>query len=252
MSREVFNRREIQKILSKAAEFEMARNLDDHANQLTKQELINLASEAGISPESIKSALYSFDAPEFEKTFSWLKGTSRIQYIEEFDTPLESEKSAKVLRLLQSMENELGETELHSKKMEWSSQREAELIKVSLFEENGKTSFTYSNDWTTIKFIVGVFPFILVSMIILIITKGMGFDKFTSLLFAPFGGLLALGVSWIYLKHRFEKQRNKLNSILDQIRALFLNNRSESNSIEIDEESTEQKQNPTNQQKIRA
>jgi len=150
------------------------------------------------------------------------------------------------------MENELGETELHPKKLDWSSQREVESVKVSLFEENGKTSFTYSSDWTIIKFVAGVFPFILMFMITLVVTKGMDFDKFTSLLFAPIGGLMGLGASWMYLKQRFEKQKERLDTTLDQIRGIFLGSDQEKEMIQIEEDSIDEVQVNNNHQKLRA
>lgn len=54
-----FNKKEIQKILAKAAEMEMLKSLDDDHESLTEQEILDLAKETGISDNSIKTAIHS-------------------------------------------------------------------------------------------------------------------------------------------------------------------------------------------------
>ena len=233
-----YSKSEIQKVLAKAAELEMSKSLADSNESLTEQEILDLAKDSGISVASIKTALHSIDAPEFENTFNWVNGTTRIQHIEHFDTELHSEQIAKVLRMLQSNESELGETDLHSKKLTWNLQREIESTKVSLYEDNGKTTFEYSSDWTALKFVMATFPFLVLFLITLITTKGMGFDKFTSLMIAPFGGFIGLAGGWMYLKSKFESQKNRLHETLNQLRTLFVHEKTSTGSIQIEEESS--------------
>lgn len=230
-----FNKNETQNILAKAAELEMSRSLDGGNDGLTEPEIIELAKESGISISSIKVALLSFNTPQFKHSFNWLKGTSKTEHVEYFDTELRSEQMTKVLQLLQSTENELGETELHSKKLSWSTKREVESLKVTLKEENNRTSFTYSKRWTELRILMSIFLFILAFIITLVTMKGMGFNKFTTLFFAPFGGFIGLAVGWTYLKSKFESHKKKLHTLLDQLRALFLHNDSVNTHIEVDE-----------------
>ena len=244
-----FNKKEIKNILAKAAELEMSHALDDETENLTEQEILAIAKEAGISTSSIKTALQSNNVPDFDKSFNWLSGTTRIQHLEEFGIHLQSEHIAKVLRMLQSNESELGEAELHPKKLTWNLQREIESTKVSLYEENGKTSFEYSSDWTELKFILATFPFLIMFIVTLIATKGMGFDKFTSLLIAPFGGFIALIGSWIYLKQKFEKQKKNLQATLEQLRNLFVHQDSKNEFIRVENEQNEDVQIRANKTK---
>lgn len=247
-----FNKKEIQKILAKAAEMEMLKSLDDDHESLTEQEILDLAKETGISDNSIKTAIHSFDTPQFQQSFSWLKGTSKLEHVEYFDSELQSDQIAKVLRLLQTMEDELGEAELHPKNLNWSTQRELESLKVTLQEENKKTSFTYSKKWTELKIIVSIFPFMLGLIATLVTLKGMGFDKFTALGFSPFGGLVGLAASWIYLKSKFESQKNRLQETLSQIRTLFTKDNHNDSRIVIEEESTIPENSNINKSKIRS
>jgi hypothetical protein len=247
-----YSKNEIQKILAKAAELEMSKTFDSGADSLTEQEILSLAKDSGISVSSIKAALHSIDAPEFDNSFNWLKGTTRIQHIEHFDTELQSEQIAKVLRILQSNESELGETDLHSKKLTWHLKREIESTKVSLYEDSGKTAFEYSSDWTGLKFVMATFPFLMLFIITLVATKGMGFDKFTSLMIAPVGGFIGLTAGWIYLKSRFENQKKRLHETLDQLRALFIHEDSNNESIVIEEQSLDIEDNRIGKNKVRS
>lgn len=227
-----FNKKEIQGILTKAAELEMSKSIKDNSEHLTEDELLAIAKESGISSKSMKAAMNAMANPEFINEFSWLKGSTRIQHLEQFDHSLESEHLAKILRMLQNNESELGETELHSKNLSWTLQREIDSTKVLVYEDHGKTSFEYTSDWTALKFILGTFPFIIMFLITLLTTKGMGFDKFTSLLIAPFGGIFGLAGGWLFLKHKFEEQKAKLYATLDELRGLFLEEEDERISIE--------------------
>ncbi len=247
-----FNKKEIQQILAKAAELEMSKSLKSSGESLTEQEILELARESGINTASIKTALHSIDAPEFEKEFNWLKGTTRIQHIEHFDTPLESEQIAKVLRILQANESELGDADLHSKKLTWKLQREIESTKVSLYEDNEKSSFEYTSDWTALKFVMATFPFLVLFIITLITTKGMGFDKFTSLIIAPFGGFIGIAAGWVYLKSKFEKQKNRLHETLDQLRVLFIHEESGKSQINIEDELNISESDEINKSKVRS
>ncbi len=234
-----FNKNEIQKILAKAAELEMSKSLDDENDSLTEQEILDLAKESGISSSSIKAALHSVETPQFEQAFNWLRGTSKLEHIEYFDTELQSDQIAKVLRLLQTSENELGEAELQPKKLKWTNNLELELLNVSLQEENNRTSFTYSRRWTILKTLLTVLPFMVAFLTTLITVKGMGYDKFTAIGFAPFGGMIGLAAGWLYLKSKFETQKSKLKEILSQLRTVFVNDDVDENRIQIDEELSE-------------
>lgn len=247
-----YSKNEIQKILAKAAELEMSKTFDSGTESLTEEEILALAKDSGISASSMKAALHSIDAPEFNNSFNWIKATTRIQHIEHFDTELHSEQIAKVLRILQSNESELGEADLHSKKLTWHLKREIESIKVSLYEERDKTAFEYSSDWTGLKFVMATFPFLILFIITLIATKGMGFDKFTSLMIAPVGGFIGLGAGWIYLKSKFEHQKKRLHDTLDQLRALFVHEESKQETIVIEDESIEIEDSSVVKNKLRS
>ncbi|MBO6793758.1 MAG: hypothetical protein JJ895_07605 [Balneolaceae bacterium] len=216
-----YSRKEISSILSKAAEIELSKTLNNSADELTDTELLELAKEVGISESSMKAAIESAKTPQFDNTFSWLKGTSRLQHSEVFNVPFQKEHMAKVLQLLQNNYNELGETEVHANSLIWDTSGEASTQKFTLKEEDGKTALTFSSDWTTIKFITALFPFLLTFIITLITVKGMGYDKFTAIAFAPLGGFVGLGGAWLYLRHRFNQQKALLNNTLTKIRSLL-------------------------------
>lgn len=86
----------------------------------------------------------------------------------------------------------------------------------------------------------------------LVTLKGMGFDKFTALGFAPFGGLVGLAASWIYLKSKFETQKFRLQETLSQIRTLFTKDNHNDSRIVIEEESTIPENSNINKSKIRS
>ncbi len=241
-----YSRKEISSILSKAAEIELSKTLNESADELTDTELLELAKEVGISESSMKAAIESAKVPQFDNSFSWLKGTSRLQHSEVFNVPFQKEHMAKILQLLQSSYNHLGETEVHANSLLWDLSSEATTQKFTLKEDKGKTALTYSSDWTTIKIVITIFPFLMAFIITLITVKGMGYDKFTALLFAPFGGMLGLGGAWVYLRHRFNQQKALLNNTLTKIRSLLYSKKEPSITFNNHEEIQETDNNPLN------
>lgn len=63
---------------------------------------------------------------------------------------------------------------------------------------------------------------------------------------------MGLGASCMYLKQRFEKQKERLNTTLEQIRGIFLGSDQEKEMIQIKEDSIDEGQVNNNQQKLRA
>lgn len=230
-----FNKNETQNILAKAAELEMSRSLDGGNDGLTEPEIIELAKESGISTSSIQLAIQSFNTPTFKHSFKWYNLTSKIEHTEYVDVHLKSDHISNILSLLRTEENTLGEKKIESDKLSWSVEKpEFESLNVVIETENDITSITYSKEWHGHAELLTLVAFI-IALIAAGILAYYGLDKIFILLISTLVGLLGFSDTLFFLKHKFDKQKQKLENILLGLRKILLSSHEKDFSIEIDE-----------------
>lgn len=150
---------------------------------------------------------------------------------------------------MRTEENTLGEKKIESDKLSWSVEKpEFESLNVVIENENDITSITYSKEWHGHAELLTLVAFI-IALIAAGILAYYGLDKIFILLISTLFGLLGFSGTLFFLKHKFDKQKQKLENILLRLRKILLSSHEKDFPIEIDERNNI---STMNQSKIRS
>lgn len=231
----IYSKKEISKILAKASAIQTQKDLYGDKEGLNEEELIAIANEVGIDKDSLLQALNSHNAPEFESTFRWLKGTSKIQNITVVDGEVTPELWEEIILEIRRITGGIGKVNTTGKLHEWEQRKQEIGYKhLSLSQQNGKTKIQYVSNWTPLKYMTLMIPVFFGGILTLLALKGMGFPKSTAILFSPIGGFTGLLMGLGIIKSYFNKEKWKLKSITSSIEKKIL--RFNENKITIDED----------------
>ena len=214
-----FDKKEISKILKKASEIQTRKELYGNKEGLTKQELVQLATEVGIDEESLLEAIDAKELPDFDNSFNWLKGTSKVQAIEVIDGEISDQNWDDVIREIRKVTGGIGKDSNNRSSFEWEQRlKEIGYRHISLTPQNGKTRVQYIFNWPGIKFISTFFSFLMAFMITAVSFDGTDVPSAISLLISGFVGIGGIFVGRIFLKSYFERQKKQLHTVLTVIK----------------------------------
>ncbi len=213
----IYTKKEISKILKKASEIQTQKDLYGDRDGLSEQEILELANEVGIDKTSILEAIHIHDKPDFDQEFIWTKATSKIQEVTYIDGEMPSDLWEDVVQEIRKITGGIGKSTQIGNSFEWEQRREMGYKHISLTPKDGKTKIQYVHNWSALKIPFLFLPAFMGSVILLVALKGLGMPKSTAVMFAPIGGLAAFTGGLVYLRHHFDKQKNRLKSMINSL-----------------------------------
>lgn len=213
-----FNKEEIRIILNRASEIQTQKDLYGDKEGLSEAELLEVANEVGIDKSSLLEALNKLNETEFNDTFNWLKGTSRLQRINYADGEINEKLWDEVIQEIRKINGGIGKISHVGSTYEWEQRmQEIGYKHISFTPQKGKTKIQYVSSWAPLRFLILFMGSFLFGVLMLIALKGIGIPKSTAVLFSPIGGLIGFSTGMIYLKSRFEKEKRRLKNIINSV-----------------------------------
>lgn len=213
----MYTHKEIHKILAKASELQMSNEVNDERDGLTKEELLHVAKEAGISEEALEEALLNLESMDMDKPFKYFEGTSRLQVVQTITGDFNEDQWDEIIHEIRRVTGGIGKVQKLGRSYEWEQRRSDIGYKhFSFTPEKGATKIQMVSSWTPLKYLSGFLGFFFAFIITLITIKGL-YSKELAILIAPFVGLGGLGMSRFFLKSYYEKQRKQLRELSDSI-----------------------------------
>ena len=232
----LYSKNEISKILKKASEIQTQKDLYGDRDGLTEEEIFELGKEVGIDKASLFEALNSVNDPELEKSFKWLESTSKIQSVSYVDGEISPELWEEVIQEIRKVTGGIGKSEQVGKSFEWEQRkREFGYKHISLTPEKGKTKIQYVHNWSALKIPFLFLPAFFGAVFILVAFKGLGLPKSTSIMFAPLGSLVAFTGGLMFMKYYFNREKNRLRSMIGTISKKITSSKASSITIEDEE-----------------
>lgn len=244
-SNKTYSKKEISKILNRASEIQIRREIHRDRDGLSKEELLELADEAGIDADVMLEAIYTMDDPNFKNTFSWWAGTSKVQIVKTVEGEVNDENWDDLIKQMRKVTGGIGADSKSGKSYEWEQQtKDIGYRHISLTPKEGKTSIQYVLNWPGIKFITNFFGFLIPFMITAISFDGSDTSMFIAALTSTIAGVTGVFGVRIFQKLYFEKQKKQLSNIIDAISArLHISSFAKtSSSIEIEDQGLYQKE----------
>lgn len=210
-----FSKKEISKILNKASEIQTQKDLYGDREGLNEQELVDLAKEVGIDKSSLLEALEKINEPDLDKSFNWIKGTAKVQQITTVEGEISEEHWDEVVQEIRRINGGIGKLIRTSSSFEWEQRmQEIGYKHISFTPQKGKTKIQSVSSWGPLRFLILFMSSFMAGAALLVFLKGVGIPKSTSVLFSPLGGLAGYSLGILFLKSRFNKEKEKLKRIV--------------------------------------
>jgi DNA-binding phage protein len=249
-----YSKKEISKILTKASEIQTAKDLYDDVTGLTKEELMHVAEEVGISHESLVEALSQIDDPDLNKqSYNILKGTSRIQDVSNVKGEITDDQWEDLVLEIRKITGGIGKINKVGNTYEWEQRKSDFGYKhFSFTPKNGQTKIQMVSSWGPFKTLASFLSFFFGFIIALIAFKEINGKQF-ALMVAPFFGLGGFAMSRFFLKSYYQKQKDQLSTLTASISKKIASFGNTSGPIEIEDEDLYQKNanSPSSQSKER-
>ena len=235
-SRKIYSRKEISRILNRASEIQIQREIHGDRDGLSEKELLQLADEAGIDAEAMLEAIYTMDDPNFKNTFSWWNGTSKVQIAKTVKGEVNDENWGDLIKQMRKATGGIGTDSKSGNSYEWEQQtKDIGYRHISLTPKEGKTTIQYVSNWSGIKFISSFFGFLIPFMITANSFYGSDTSMVIAALTSAIAGLTGIFGVRIFLKSYFEKQKKQLSNIIKALPTLLHNSSVQSDSIQFEE-----------------
>ena len=233
---ESFSKEDVGKIFSEASRIQVEKDLGLNQKGLNVDDLIQVASELGIDPDSLLQAISNKNY-ELDQEYSWLKGTAEIQQIFTIDGQFKEEHLSSIIRELKMITGKKGTTHTTGTTFEWSNEEnEVGHIHVALSNNGEKAQLQMLSSWKSLKLLGNVLSVMAGSLLILISFKEL-YWKELAMLVAPLGGLLGFTINRFFMNRYFKKQKIRLKKIAQAVRAIITP--AQSPSIFVDEDTGE-------------
>lgn len=215
----LFTKNEISEILKKASEIQAKKDLYGDKEGLTKQELIQLASEVGIDKESLLEAIEHKNIQQTDNTFNWIRGTASLKNIELVEGEITDEQWDVIIREIRSVIGGIGRDSNTRTSYEWEQRlKDIGYRHISLTPQNGKTRIQYAYKWSGIKFISMFIAFMAGFTITAVSFDGSAIPLPLSLIIAFIVGSAATFLNRLLLKPYFEKQKKLMDDLFVALR----------------------------------
>tara|TARA_R110000868_G_scaffold37111_4_gene131328 strand:+ start:10086 stop:10856 length:771 start_codon:yes stop_codon:yes gene_type:complete len=252
---QIYSKKEISNILKKASEIQTQKELYGDEEGLNEQELVDLAKEVGIGKSSLLEAINMLNDTEFNDSYNWLKGTSRVQRITHIDGEINEQLWDEVVQEIRKINGGIGKLNHVGSSYEWEQRmQEIGYKHISFTPQKGKTKIQYVSSWAPLRFLVLFMSSFLAGVLVLIFLKGIGVPKSTAVLFSPIGGLVGYSAGILFLKARFEKEKKKLKNIVTAVSKKIRGFKSSTIEIEKEDEDVYKNEQslPSSSSKIRS
>ncbi|GAB5408682.1 MAG: hypothetical protein BalsKO_10470 [Balneolaceae bacterium] len=217
-TQKTYSKKEISRILRKASEIQTQKDLYGDKEGLDREELVSLAKEVGIDESSLLEALYKYNDQDLETSFNWLRGTARIQKITNVENEITDEIWDEVVQEIRKINGGIGKLIRTNQSFEWEQRmREIGYKHISFTPKKGSTKIQYVSSWAPLRFMTLFMSTFMFGVLSLIFFKGIGFPKEIAVLFTPVGGIIGFSSGILFLKAKFEKEKNKLVSIINAV-----------------------------------
>ncbi len=215
----LYGKKEISKILEKASQIQAQKDLYGSQDGLTEEELVQLAEEVGIDRDSLMEAISTYDKPELEQPFNWIKGTTRIQNISVVNGEFTEDQWEEIVQEIRRITGGIGKIGKVGKSYEWEQRRRDIGYKhFSFTPEKGKTRIQMVSSWSGLRIISQIIGFMVPFTVTAIALDGTNITEFPALLAAASAGLfLGIPLTRFYLKSFYERQKKQLNRLVSAI-----------------------------------
>ncbi len=238
MADKTFNKTEIKQILSKAHEIQNNWENNNQKDDLTFDELAEIASEIGISKSVLKQALQTQETPDLGSTFNWLTGTGVIQTTSFINRSISKKELEVKLAELNAIIGRKGRFEQVGTAVDWeiNESEVTELQRITFQSGLDETKITHRVSWNEVRYLgLGLAAFF-GAIAFIILGKSFGLPKSTFMMLSPLGALGGYSLCMIGLNHYYTKQKSRIVNIGKAISNALTKNSFK--PITIDEELT--------------
>lgn len=230
-----YSKKEISKILTKASEIQLKKDLYKDQETLSEDDLIHIAEEVGISKEALHEALAKIGEPDLdEQSYSLIKGTSRIQNVSSVKGEINEDQWEDLVLEIRKITGGIGKVNKTGNTYEWEQRKSDFGYKhFSFTPKNGQTKIQMVSSWGPFKKLTGFLSFFFAFIVTLIAVKEMS-TKQLALIIAPFVGLGGFAMSRFFLKSYYQKQKNQLYKLTTAVSHKIASFSNKSESIEIE------------------
>lgn len=218
-SSKFYSQKEISEILTKASEIQLKKDHQEIQKKgLSKEELLEIANEAGISQASLELAIRNYEN-RTHSNFNWLTGNSELKASMEIDSEVTKLQLDQLFPELNAFTGQKGEVEIIGNSYDWEQiENSFETIRrVTIFPKGGKTKVTQYVNWNDLKFLGLPLSTIMGAVLLMIILKAAGLPKTSYLFLSIFGGVFGYFGFMAGLKYFFKSQKQKFESIMHLI-----------------------------------
>ncbi|MBO6793759.1 MAG: hypothetical protein JJ895_07610 [Balneolaceae bacterium] len=214
----IYSKKEVSDILRKASEIQTQKDLYGDREGLTKEELELLAKEVGIDPDSLHKAIQSKDSVEFNDSFDWISGTSKIQEVAVVEGEVTEDNWDEIIREIRKVIGGIGKDSNQRNSFEWEQRlKEIGYRHISLTPKDGQTTIQYVYSWRGIRFMSNLFGFMIPSMFAAGSLADSGYPLIAFLIAGGLAGLAGVLATRLFLKPYFEKQKTLMKQTIDVI-----------------------------------
>ena len=127
-----YSKKEISKVLTKASEIQVKKDLYEDQETLSEEDLIHIAEEVGISREALQEALAKIGEPDLdEQSYSLVKGTSRIQDVSSVKGVIDKEQWEDLVLEIRKITGGIGKVKKTGNTYEWEQRKVILVISTS-------------------------------------------------------------------------------------------------------------------------
>ncbi|MAL16097.1 MAG: hypothetical protein CL670_12050 [Balneola sp.] len=232
-----YSKKEISKILTKASEIQVKKDLYEDQETLSEEDLIHIAEEVGISKEALQEALAKIGEPDLdEQTYNLIKGTSRIQDVSSVEGEINEDQWEDLVLEIRKITGGIGKINKVGNTYEWEQRKSDFGYKhFSFTPKNGQTKIQMVSSWGPFKSLASFLSFFFGFIVALIAFKETSGKQF-ALMVAPFFGLGGFAMSRFFLKSYYQKQKDQLSTLTASISKKIASFGNTSGPIEIEDE----------------
>lgn len=222
-SDKIFSKKEISQILTKASEIQMTDDtLSDQKEGISKEDLIQIGKEVGISPNVIEQAITSLKNTSHTK-FNWLIGSSELQTKILIDHVVDDLQLDQLFPELNAYTGQKGNIEKVGKGYDWEQTENGlkNIRRITVVPKDKRTKIIHYVNWNDFRGLgLGLSAFF-GALALALILRSFGIPKSTYLILSTLGALVGYFSFMVGLKFYFNKQKKKFESITKLITDTF-------------------------------
>lgn len=155
MADKTFNKSDLKEILSKAQKIQSSLEIDNQKDNLTVDELTEIASEIGISKSVLNQALQIQETPDLGSTFNWLTGTGVIQTTAFINRSISKEELEDKLAELNAITGQKGRLEQVGTAVDWEliESEFIDLQRITFYPSSNETKITHRVSWNEVRYL---------------------------------------------------------------------------------------------------